>query len=253
MIPFRTSSLLGLNPALRHGFFGRKGGVSEGDFGALNVSYAAGDDPEAVRENRRLVAENMGIGPLVVLKQVHSDRVVTVEKSAMPDGTIEADALVTKDKGVALGILTADCAPLLFADPEAGVVGAAHAGWKGAAQGIALNTIKAMTDLGADPARILVTVGPTISGSNYEVGPDFMAEFLALQPAAGESFSTPEGKREHFDLGGFLLSQLRPLGLAAVDLVADCTYALPERYFSHRFATHNQTRAGRQISVIGLT
>jgi YfiH family protein len=252
MIPFRTSSLLGLNPALRHGFFGRKGGVSAGDFGALNVSYSAGDDPEAVRENRRLVAETMGVGPLVVLKQVHSNRVVTVEKSALPDGTIEADALVTKDAGIALGVLTADCAPILFADPEAGVIGAAHAGWKGAANDISLNTIKAMVDLGADPKKILVTVGPTISGANYEVGPDFMAEFLALQPGAESCFATPKGKREHFDLGRFLIDQLASQGLGAVDRLADCTYAEPERYFSHRFATHRQTPTGRQISVIGL-
>ncbi len=252
MIPFRTSSLLGLNPALRHGFFGRQGGVSAGEFGALNVSYAVGDDPEAVRENRRLVADTMGVGPLVVLRQVHSDRVVTVEKSALPDGTIEADAMVTRDPGIALGILTADCAPLLFADPEAGVIGAAHAGWKGAAHGIALNTIKAMTELGADPGRILVTVGPTISGPNYEVGPQFMADFLALQPAAGDSFAAPEGGREHFDLGGFLLGQLAPLGLAAQDRLDECTYSRPDRYFSHRYATHQGAKTGRQISVIGL-
>lgn len=253
MTEFRTSSLLGLNPMLRHGFFGRRGGQSSGDLGTLNVSFAVGDDPETVRENRQHVADTMGGGALVVLKQVHSDRVVTVDAGALPDGTVEADALVTRTSGTLLGILTADCAPILFADPAAGVVGAAHAGWKGAAHGIAIKTIQAMTALGADPKNILVTIGPTISGPNYEVGPEFMADFLALQPHAAESFSTPKGGREHFDLGGFLLAQLAPLGLGAVDRLADCTYADPERYFSHRHATHNGIRTGRQISVIGLT
>ncbi len=253
MTPFVTSAQLGFDPRIRHGFFGRQGGVSTGDFAGLNVSYAVGDAPEIVRENRALVAGALGANPLIILRQTHSDRVITITDGALPDGTVEADALVTNRPEILLGILTADCAPLLFADPVAGVVGAAHAGWKGAAHGISLNTIKAMTKLGAKPANIDVVIGPTISGPNYEVGPQFMADFLALQPDAGDSFSTPSGSREHFDLGGFLLTQLAPLGLRSVSRLPDCTYADPARYFSHRYTTHKGTKTGRQVSVIGLT
>ncbi len=152
-----------------------------------------------------------------------------------------------------LGILTADCTPILFADPEAGIVGAAHAGWRGAALGIVPATIEAMVGLGADRSRIRAAIGPTISGPNYEVGEGFKADFLAIDPQGEPHFTTPPGGKPHFDLPGFVADQLGRAGIATVDRVGGCTYGVPERYFSHRFATHAGTRTGRQLAVIGLT
>lgn len=252
-VPFEQSDALAAMPGLRHGFFGRQGGVSSGDFAGLNVSYTVGDQPEAVAHNRKLIANSMGGAPLVILKQVHSNRVVTVGDGPLPDTALEADALVTRRTNVLLGILTADCAPLLFVDPHSGVVGAAHAGWKGAVTGIVENTLRAMEALGAQRHRIHVEIGPTISGSNYEVGPDFMREALAANPAAITAFFTPSGGREHFDLPRFLLEDAARAGALQVGDRGLCTYAHPDRYFSHRYATHKGTRTGRQIAVIGLT
>jgi hypothetical protein len=251
-LPFEQSQTLAAMPSLRHGFFGRDGGVSSGNFAGLNVSYSVGDHPDAVAHNRNLVAKTMGGAPLVILKQVHSNRVVTVEDASLPDTAIEADALVTRRADVLLGILTADCAPLLFVDHHAGVVGAAHAGWKGAVMGIIENTLLAMEALGAQRHRVYVDVGPTISSNNYEVGPDFMREALTANPAAATSFFTPEGGREHFDLPGFLLDDAVRAGAHDIGRRNVCTYAHPDRYFSHRYATHQGTKTGRQIAVIGL-
>jgi len=237
---------------VRHGFFGRQGGVSTGEFAGLNVSYATGDDAAAVDRNRRIVADSLGGGPLVTLRQVHSSRVVTVEAGALPGPATEADALVTRRADVLLGILTADCAPLLLLDPHAGVIGAAHAGWRGAVEGILDNTVAAMEALGAQRRRIHLEIGPTISGRNYEVGEAFKDNVLAAPPHAGPAFATPPGGRPHFDLPGFLLREAARLGLAGVGNLDRCTYAHPERYFSHRHATHRGTRTGRQIAVIGL-
>ena len=155
--------------------------------------------------------------------------------------------------GLPLGILTADCTPILFADPEAGVIGAAHAGWSGAAQGIALNTIAAMVALGADPACIRAAIGPTISGPNYEVGDPFRTDLLAIAPDGAPFFTTPYGGKPHFDLPGFVEAQLRAARIGPVENLGICTYADPVRYFSHRYATHHQTKTGRQIAVIALT
>lgn len=252
MTIFETSPALSTLPGLRHGFFGRTGGVSTGDFAGLNVSVTVGDDAAAVAANRQTVANAFGIGPLAILKQTHSTRVETLTGPIEP-GTIDADAMVTATPGLALGILTADCTPILFADPEARVVGAAHAGWRGAVEGIIGNTIAAMVALGAAPSRIVAAYGPTIHGDNYEVGDQFRADFLALHPGGVHHFYTPTGKKPHFDLPGFVAEQLRAAGVAAIDQVGACTYAHPDRYFSHRYATHRQTRTGRQIAVIALT
>lgn len=251
-VSFLQSELFSATGVVRHGFFGRQGGVSSGDFASLNVSYSAGDDPDAVATNRGLVTDAMGGGPLLILKQVHSNRVVTVEAGALPDPTIEADALVTRRADVLLGVLTADCAPLLFVDHHAGVIGAAHAGWKGAVTGIVENTILAMEALGAQRRRISVDIGPTISGDNYEVGPEFMHGALAINPLAETAFFSPTGGREHFDLPRFLREDAARAGVASVESRDACTYADPERFFSHRHATHHGTKAGRQVAVIGL-
>ena len=252
MIDFTTVQSLADTGVIRHGFFGRHGGVSTGDFAGLNVSHAVGDIPEAVEENRALIAKTLGGTTLVTLKQVHSNRVIAVEAGAIPDRTIEADAIVTRRADVLLGILTADCAPLLFLDRHAGVVGAAHAGWRGAVDGILENTLAAMEALGAQRRRIQLAIGPTISQKNYEVGEQFKADALNQNIKTETAFHTPPGGKPHFDLPGYLAAQARALGLAEITDTALCTYAEPTRFFSHRYATHRQTRTGRQIAVIGL-
>lgn len=251
-VPFEQSRSLGRIDGIAHGFFGRRGGVSAGDFAGLNMSSSTGDELNHVATNRAQALDVLGFSPdrLATLKQVHSTRVVTI---TTPGNALdEADALVTSTPGTVLGILTADCAPLLFADPEAGIIGAAHAGWKGATGGIAEATVATMESLGARRDRIRAAIGPTISGLNYEVGPDYARDVLAVATDAAPFFIVPGGGREHFDLPGFLGHRLSRLGLAAVDDLGLCTYAHPDRYFSHRFATHRGTTTGRQIALIAL-
>lgn len=253
--PFEQSPALAEMTTLRHGFFGREGGHSTGDFTSNNMSIAIGDQPHLAEANRIGASQALGYlrKNLYLLKQVHSAKVVTL--TDMPDNglAIESDAMVTRLPELALGILTADCAPILFVDPETSIIGAAHAGWRGAVDGIIGNTVAAMVDLGADPARIRAAIGPTISADNYEVGPQFMTDFVALQPDGWRHFHVPEGKRTHFDLPGFVEAQLRVAGIGSIDRVGGCTYANPDRYFSHRYATHKATKTGRQIAVIGMT
>jgi len=177
---------------------------------------------------------------------------VTLTGPPAPGESREADAMVTGLPGIVLGILTADCAPVLLADPGAGVIGAFHAGWRGAVDGISHRTLAAMVALGADPARIVAAIGPTISQRNYEVGPDFAAALLAKHRDAGNRLATPKGGRAHFDLPGFVFDQLHGAGIGLVEDLGICTYADPKRYFSHRFATHGGTTAGRQIALVGL-
>ena len=252
MIDFASVQSLTDSNVVRHGFFGRHGGVSSGDFAGLNVSHSVGDHPDAVEENRSRVAKTLGGKQLVTVKQVHSNRVVTVESGTLPERTVEADAIVTRRSDVLIGVLTADCSPLLFLDPEAGVVGAAHAGWRGAVDGMLQNTVAAMEALGAQRRRIQLAIGPTISQGNYEVGEQFKADVLNQDAKAEPTFLTPPGGKPHFDLPGYLAAAGRALGLAGVADTALCTYAEPARFFSHRYATHQQTKTGRQIAVIGL-
>lgn len=253
--PFDQSRALAALPGIRHGFFGRRGGVSTGDFASLNMSLSQGDKPNLVLENRRQAAGLLGfpLENLALVKQVHSTRVVTLTTPPEPDAQPEADALVSNLRGILLGILTADCSPVLLAEARAGVIGAFHAGWKGAIGGIAAETVAAMRALGADPARITAAIGPTISLANYEVGPDFAADLLARHRDAGNRIARPDGGREHFDLPGFVFDQLHEAGVAIVDDLQLCTYAEPKRFFSHRYATHRGTTTGRQMSFIGLS
>ncbi|WIY51867.1 peptidoglycan editing factor PgeF [Devosia sp. YIM 151766] len=252
MIERETSPALDAISNIGHGFFGRRGGMSTGDFAGLNVSWAVGDDQQIVERNRESVRQATAIGPLIVVRQVHSAAVETIHGAVAPS-TLEADALVTATPGLALAILTADCTPILLADPDAGVVGAAHAGWRGAVDGIVGNTVAAMAALGADPANISAAYGPSISAPNYEVGDKFRSDFLALHPGGEHHFHTPPGGQPHFDLPGFVEARLRAAGITRVERVGACTYAHPDRYFSHRLATHRGTKTGRQIAVIGLT
>jgi YfiH family protein len=253
--PYIVSKVL-THDRVQHGFFGREGGRSMGALASNNMSVSAGDNPDLVVSNRSSAAYAMGehgIKDLVVFRQVHSTTVVTLTERPTPGVAVEGDAMVTNRPDLLLGILTADCSPVLLADPDAGIVGAAHAGWKGAAGGIVYATVLAMVGLGADPKNIRAAIGPTISGANYEVGPNTAAEIVALDKTAAAHVSVPEGKtREHFDIPGLLQEQLFGAGVGLVGDLGLCTYADPARFFSHRYATHQGTTTGRQIALIGL-
>jgi YfiH family protein len=253
-VPFEQSRALARLGGIRHGFFGRRGGTSTGDFASLNASDSVGDRPANVEKNREQMMAALGLQPagLARVKQVHSARVVVLTDPAAIGERPEADAIVTDIAGASLGITTADCTPILLADAEAGVIGAAHAGWRGAVTGIAEATVMAMVSLGADPERIVAAIGPTISEPNYEVGPEWAAELLRHHRDAANRISTPEGGREHFDLPGFVFDHLIGAGVSVVDDLRLCTYAEPKKYFSHRWATHKGIPTGRQLSIIGL-
>jgi len=242
------------NTAIRHGYFTRIGGTSGGIYRGLNVGLGSDDEPDDVRENRARVCRwfHLPEDRLATLHQIHSTDVVVVDRPI--DGSRpKADALVTATPGIVLGVLTADCGPILFADPEAGVVGAAHAGWKGAFNGVAEATIEAMVSLGARREAIIACLGPCISGANYEVGPEFVDRFLA-QGSANAIYFEPSANDGHrmFDLQAFTLDRLAMAGVRAVS-VGECTYADEDRFFSFRRATHRgEPDYGRQISAISI-
>ena len=236
-----------------HGFLGRQGGVSRGVVQGLNVGLGSGDDAAAIAENRRRAGEAVLPGAkLVTCYQVHSAKCV-VAGDWTEDQRPEADALVTDQPGVLLAILTADCAPVLFADPAAGVVGAAHAGWKGAIGGVCEATVEAMLGLGARRERITAAVGPCIAQASYEVDTAFRANFLAQSAVNAQFFA--KGREDHwqFDLSSYVAGRLRGAGLGRVETLALDTYAEEARFYSFRRATHRAEPAyGRQISLIGL-
>jgi YfiH family protein len=253
-VAFEQSPLLTGIPGLRHGFFGRRGGHSTGDFASLNISESVGDNPTLVARNRAEVLDSMSLSATTVaqLTQVHSNRVVTLTDRHQATARPEADALVTANPDLLLAIQTADCSPILLADPQAAVIGAAHAGWKGALSGIIGATVDAMRRLGAEPSRIVAAIGPTISLDNYEVGPDFAASLLKQHRDAENRLATPTGGRAHFDLPGFVFDQLIEAGVGQVHDLRRCTYGNSKHYFSHRRSTHEGKKAGRQVSMIGL-
>lgn len=239
---------------VKHGFFTRKGGASSGLFAGLNCGRGSSDQSEAVATNRSRVADAMGvpIEGLATVRQVHSADVVTLQDNDDPQKVSEtkADGIVTRRQGVALAVLTADCQPILLADPVAGVVGACHAGWRGALDGIIEATVDAMHDLGA--RDISAVIGPTISQRAYEVGEDFMEDFLLEDPEYGRFFSGGPNGRPMFDLPSFGLSRLRLTGVEA-EWSRHCTYSDPERFFSYRRSTHEgEVDYGRLISAIAL-
>ncbi|MBY0352415.1 peptidoglycan editing factor PgeF [Tabrizicola sp.] len=238
---------------VRHGFFTRKGGASSGIFSGLNCGTGSTDQSEIVAINRARVAEAMGLGQdaLVTVHQVHSARAlpVTGPLSIRP----EADAMVTATPGVLLAVLTADCQPVLFADPEAGVIGAAHAGWRGAVDGILEATLDAMEALGARRGAIAAVIGPTISQAAYEVGPEFFDRFRAEDEASTRFFAQGPGDRLLFDLPGYGLHRLRQAGVGRADWTGHCTYRDPARFYSFRRTTHaGEADYGRLISTIRL-
>lgn len=239
---------------IAHGFFTRKGGVSEGLYAGLNVGIGSHDKPERVSENRARVAGWFGesLENLASLYQVHSPDVVVVDRPVTGERP-KADGQVSATPGVILGVLTADCGPVLFADAQARVVGAAHAGWKGAFEGVLENTITAMEALGARRENIVASLGPSISQRNYEVGPEFYERFLARN-AEWARFFTPSDKEGHhlFDLPNLTVSRLHASGVRAENLDV-CTYADEDRFFSYRRTTHRkEPDYGRQISAIML-
>ena len=250
-LPCLTSDLLA---PVAHGFFTRAGGASSGVFAALNCGHGSSDQTEMVRINRARVAATMEVAPerLVSLRQIHSSAVAAIDApGAAP--TAPADAVVTALPGVALGILTADCMPILFADAEAGVVGAAHAGWRGALGGVIAATVDAMEARGAERGRIAAAIGPAIGQSAYEVGPEILDAFLDADPDAGQFFAPGDGDRLHLDLAGFGLERLREAGVGAAEWIGCCTYSDPVRFFSYRRSVHRrEADYGRLISVIRL-
>ncbi len=240
---------------VRHGFFTRQGGVSSGTYASLNCGPGSRDPAENVAENRARVAEMLGVEAkgLLTLFQKHSAEVVVADKpwKAPP----EADAIVTSKPGLAIGILTADCAPVLFCDAMAGVIGAAHAGWRGALSGIVEATVEAMEKLGASPERIVAAIGPAISQKAYEVGAEFVEQFVAKEPESASFFVTDEGSGEpHFDLVGYVGARLERAGVGTVADLGLCTYCEETRLFSYRRSQHHgEGDYGRQISAIVLT
>ncbi len=249
---FLTHDLLRRVP---HGFFTRRGGVSAGGFASLNASLSGGDDPAAVAENRARAARAIGREPgsLSGLHQVHGAAVVTVTAPIPPGGGARADAMVTDRPGVTLAIVTADCGPVLFADPAAGVVGACHAGWRGAIGGVLEATVAAMEALGATRGGIVAALGPCIRQPSYEVGPDLRAELLAAEPD-GDRWLAPGAREERwtFDMAGLILARLARLGLRAAARPED-TLAEEAMFFSHRRRTlRGEGAIGHQLSAIAL-
>lgn len=238
---------------LRHGFFTRRGGASSGVFAGLNCGPGSSDQSEMVTINRARVAEAMQVAPaaLITLHQVHSALAVTLD--GVPADKPRADAMVTATPGLALGVLTADCQPVLFADPQAGVIGAAHAGWRGALDGVLEATLDAMESLGARRAATSAVIGPTISQRAYEVGPEMFDAFTADDPENARFFANGQGDRLQFDLPGFGLYRLRRAGVGHAEWTRHCTYDDPERFFSYRRTTHaKEADYGRMIAAIRL-
>lgn len=244
-------------PALagtRHGFLTRRGGVSSGLFASLNVGLGSSDERGLVQENRRRAVEAAAPGAvLATLHQVHSATVIDVTAAFPDDGRPHADAMVTAKRGLALGILTADCAPLLFADVEAGVIGAAHSGWKGALADIGPATVAAMEALGARRDRIVAAIGPTIARASYEVDLAFRDRFCAADPEHDCFFAAGKPGHCQFDLEGFIASRLAAAGLRTVVAMGVDTYPDESRWFSFRRTTHRrEPDYGRQLSLIAL-
>jgi YfiH family protein len=248
--PIRAAAL----SAVPHGFLGRRGGVSTGVCAGLNVGLGSADERSSIHENRRLAVEAAAPGrQLVTLHQVHSAAAIPVVAPFPDDARPPADALVTDRPGLALGILTADCAPILFADPQAGVIGAAHAGWKGALAGVFDATVLAMEALGADRSRIAAAVGPAIARRSYEVDERFFGDFVAADPEHERFFSAGKPLRHQFDLEGFVVSRLAAAGLGRIEAIGLDTYSDEDRFFSYRRSVHRgEPDYGRQISLIAL-
>ncbi len=251
-----VSSRLASCDGVAHGFWGRAGGVSEGVFASLNCGYGSDDDPVRVRMNRAVVASGVGtdVDRLVTAYQIHSADVVDVTAPWAREAAPRGDAMVTTVPGIALGVLAADCAPVLLADGEAGVIGSAHAGWQGAFKGVISAVVARMTDRGARRDRIVAAVGPCISQRNYEVGPEFRTRFTDLDPGLSRFFAaSPREGHFMFDLAGFVDLRLHEAGIGQREILGVCTYGGHDTHFSFRRATHRgEAQYGRNLSAIML-
>ena len=244
------------SPGIRHAFFTREGGVSEGIYQSLNGGIGSRDAPDKVRENRARMAAALGVAPthLVSCYQIHSPDVIVAETPWTRENAPRADAIVTRVPGLAIGVSTADCGPILFADAQAGVIGATHAGWKGALTGVLEATIAAMEKLGARRQSIHAALGPLIRQPNYEVGAEFIERFKAAD-TTNEKFLVPSAKAGHamFDLPGYITSRLEAAGTQGVEDLGLCTYADPARFFSYRRTTHRaEPDYGRHVNAIAI-
>jgi YfiH family protein len=241
---------------IRHGYFTRAGGVSEGEFASLNCGFSSGDDARRVETNRARALGRLGTGPtgLCTVRQVHGAEVVVARQPQSRRPTVEADALVTDRPGITLGVLSADCAPVLLADPDAGVIGVAHAGWRGALAGVLEATVAGMVGLGARERRIRAAVGPCIAETSYEVGPELLKEFTDEDPACVGLFRRVTGSdRLHFDLRGYVLLRLARAGIEERTALSDDTYADEARFFSaRRTRQRGGERFGLLLSAIAL-
>ena len=248
-----SDAISGATRSISHGFFTRRGGVSKGLFSSLNTGLGSGDERQIVRSNRAAAARWLGADPLRLATpfQTHSNTVVTITEPWSEQSPPRADAVVTQTPGLAIGVLTADCCPILFADPHEKIVGATHAGWKGAIGGVIENTIKAMENVGANRGRLIAAIGPTISQANYEVGPEFVERFMADDPN-NNTFFVPSATERHamFDLPAYIASRLGKAGVE-IDRILTCTYADEQGFYSYRRSTHRREGDyGRQLSAI---
>jgi len=251
-----TSGALDADAGIRHAFFTRRGGVSEGLFGSLNCGFGSGDASQRVVANREIAMARLGLPAdrLVTVRQIHSAKIVTVGQPWRREDAPCADGLVTAVPGIALGVLAADCAPILFHDRAARVIGAAHGGWRGALGGVVDATVAGMAALGAERARIRAAIGPCIARPSYEVGPDFPQPFIAEDADSMRFFApAPRCNRFLFDLGGYIAHRLARAGIATVEVVPHDTVAEEERFFSYRRACLRGERSyGRGLSAIVL-
>jgi YfiH family protein len=256
MVGVLQAASLALDAGIRHGFFTREDGASVGLYASLNGGAGSRDARENVAENRTRMAAVLGVARdrLITAYQFHSAEVVVAERAWALDQRPRADAIVTKIPNLAVGVSTADCGPVLFADPQARVVGAAHAGWRGALIGILEATLAAMEGLGAERGRIVAALGPMIRQPNYEVGGEFVARFTTAN-ADNRRFFAAAGRADHamFDLPGYIRARLTGAGLRHVEDLGVCTYAEPARFFSYRRATHHgEPDYGRHVNAIAL-
>jgi polyphenol oxidase len=256
MIEALQAGALAAVPGIRHAFFTRAGGVSSGVYATLNAGIGSRDAPENVAANRARMAAALGVGPdcFLTCYQVHSPEVVVADQPWSADARPRADAIATRTGGIAIGVSTADCGPVLFADPTAGVIAAAHAGWRGALAGVTDSAIAAMERLGAARARIIAVLGPMIRRPNYETGQDLRERFLAAD-RANERFFQPSVRQGHFmfDLAAYVAARLAAARIGTIEDLGACTYADPARFFSYRRMTHEgEADYGRHINAIVL-
>jgi YfiH family protein len=240
---------------VRHAFFTREGGVSEGLYASLNAGVGSNDDPARVQENRARMAKAVGVAPkrFLTAYQIHSPDVVVAEKAWLADARPRADAIVTRVPGLAIGVSTADCGPVLFADHEARVIGAAHAGWRGALSGVLEATLASMERLGADRSRIAAALGPMIRQRNYEVGQELVEQFTRADAGSARFFAPGRAGHAQFDLPGFIAARLAAAGITQVEDLGVCTYADPARFYSFRRTTHRaEPDYGRHVNAIAL-